>query len=422
MIRPPSSIPCALRFGVLVLLLAHAAACDGPGPDPPTPNLVDVLGGDGQTGPVNTALPESLVVQVTNAAGDPLGDIEVGWQVMSGEGTVHPASAHTDGLGRAATQWTLGPTEGEQTVTATVEGLGPVPFRATATSITAVCEPAGPLPDALTQCRNWITFSPPPLFDPTRGIPASPDSVRAALQQLYDEGWRGLVTYSLDPDQGLDVVPRIAKEVGFTQVIAGLFWFDAAQLERERTAALAALPWIDGFVLGNEGLLFNRYTCDALEAEIARLREETGRPVTTSEPPGEYLPTGTCPARLAQLGEWLFPNIQPWFAEIREVGAAAAFVEQQVEALQSAAAARALVVKEAWWPTGGDDPAATEANQRAFFQRLAATDVRFVWGEAYDQVWKTDEGPQGPHWGLHTADRTPKKVIPDLADVYRGPY
>jgi hypothetical protein len=55
------------------------------------------------------------------------------------------------------------------------------------------------------------------------------------LQRLFNEGWRGLVTYSMDGT--LREVPRIAKEVGFTKVIAGLFWFNNAQLAPARLRA-----------------------------------------------------------------------------------------------------------------------------------------------------------------------------------------
>jgi hypothetical protein len=84
-----------------------------------------------------------------------------------------------------------------------------------------------------------------------------------------------------------------------------------------------------------------------------------------------------------------------------------------------------VVIKEAWFPTGGN-AAATEANQNAFFQRLAAHSVIFVWGEAYDQPWKTGEqspfGTLGPEWGLHGSDGSPKQLIQDLAPIYTSDY
>src|SRR5262249_33594930 len=113
-------------------------------------------------------------------------------------------------------------------------------------TLPTTCAPMGPLPDALRSCRNWITFAPPAPFNPNTSTSPSDAQLQTALQQLVSEGWRGLVTYSLDGT--LADVPRIAKQVGFTMVIAGLFWSDSAQLFREKLAARAQVNFIDGFV------------------------------------------------------------------------------------------------------------------------------------------------------------------------------
>jgi len=279
----------------------------------------------------------------------------------------------------------------------------------------AGCAPQGSLPAALTTCRSWITFSPPRPFDPNTNIYPTQVELQGALTRLYNEGWRGLVTYSLDGT--LSAVPQIAKQIGFTMVIAGLFWFDAAQLARERTAALAQVAYIDGFVLGNEGLSSGRYTRQQLEEQIASLRADTGRPITTSEPLNQYSdPT------LLSVGDWAFPNIHPWNQGIRSVSEAVGFVQSQYHTLQSVAPGRSIIIKESWWPTGGGDPAATEANQSAFFRQLAATDVKVVFGEAYDQFWKTTEAALGPYWGWHTDMGEAKRVVADLHATYTAPY
>lgn len=279
----------------------------------------------------------------------------------------------------------------------------------------SACQLGGDLPAALLTCRNWITFAPPGPFDPTRGVYPSEAELRTALSLLHSEGWRGLVTYTLDGS--LREVPRIAKEVGFTKVVAGLFWFDDAQLARERAAALEELGYSDAFVLGNEGLQEGRYTRAELEAELASLKAGTGRPVTTTEPAGQYQANPS----LLGVGDWVFPNVHPWFAGIRETPPAVAFVQSQYQALQNLApAGRAIVLKEAWWPTGGGDPAATDPNQVAFFRDLAGTSVPFIWGEAFNQFWKTAEGPQGPFWGFHTDTGAPKQIIAELRATYTG--
>ena len=279
------------------------------------------------------------------------------------------------------------------------------------------CQPNGQLPDALLNCRNWITFQPPSPFNPGV-VPASEAELEGSLDRLAEEGWRGLVTYSLDPSQGLDQTARIARQAGFTSVIAGLFVHDEPQFIRERAAALVQVQYVDGFVLGNEVLQrgVGGFAAQRLATEIADLRSATGRPVATSETYNRYLADPT----LASLGDWLFPNLQFWFdPAIRTPAQAAQVVETQYLALQAMASGRAVVVKEAWWPTAGD-PAATEENQVEFFRALAASPVRFVWGEAYDQFWKQEPLGQGPNWGLHRSDGGPKPVVPALRSTYRG--
>jgi hypothetical protein len=64
---------------------------------------------------------------------------------------------------------------------------------------------------ALKTYRYWIIFSPPRPFNPNTSTYPTPQQIQIALQQLYNEGWRGLVTYSLDGT--LEDVPRIAKQI-----------------------------------------------------------------------------------------------------------------------------------------------------------------------------------------------------------------
>lgn len=84
----PTRFPCALRLGALVLLLALGSACDSV--DPTKPSAVEILSGHNQTAQVGTALPEPLVVRVTNADGTPLPGVEVRWQDESGDGALRP--------------------------------------------------------------------------------------------------------------------------------------------------------------------------------------------------------------------------------------------------------------------------------------------------------------------------------------------
>jgi Big-like domain-containing protein/filamin/ABP280 repeat protein len=88
-------------------------------------------GGEGQSGPVSTALAESLAVRAVDQFGNGVAGIEVAWQA-SGGGSVSPSSVTTGADGRAATQRTLGDRPGAYRSAAMAEGLSPLSFTATA--------------------------------------------------------------------------------------------------------------------------------------------------------------------------------------------------------------------------------------------------------------------------------------------------
>ena len=95
--------------------------------------LVD---GDEQTGPVSSALADSLVVRTTDDLGNPVGNVEVTWSV-SGGGSISPVTVVTDADGLAAAERVLGPAAGPQTAQATVEGFTGSPVSFTHTAVPA---------------------------------------------------------------------------------------------------------------------------------------------------------------------------------------------------------------------------------------------------------------------------------------------
>ncbi|MFL5513213.1 MAG: PKD domain-containing protein [Gemmatimonadales bacterium] len=98
-------------------------------------NGISALSGDDQSAPAGTALGQPLVVQVSDAFGNPIAGVPISWAAEGG-GSVSETSNQTDADGRASVQRTLGPTAGIQTTMATSEGLAgsPVTFTHTATA------------------------------------------------------------------------------------------------------------------------------------------------------------------------------------------------------------------------------------------------------------------------------------------------
>ena len=97
------------------------------------PHSLEKIAGDGQEGPASTQLAEPLVVAVADEDGAVIAGVVVSFAVTAGGGTLSSATATTDANGRATTRLTLGSNLGTNTVEASVTGLEPETFTATAT-------------------------------------------------------------------------------------------------------------------------------------------------------------------------------------------------------------------------------------------------------------------------------------------------
>lgn len=95
--------------------------------------------GDNQTAAVNRPVAVAPQVRVLDGAGNGVAGVAVAFAVATGGGSAVVANVSTGSDGRATIgAWILGPTPGENTLTATVAGLNPVTFTATATGGAAV--------------------------------------------------------------------------------------------------------------------------------------------------------------------------------------------------------------------------------------------------------------------------------------------
>ncbi len=112
-----------LSFASAALLVAALAACNKTTDAiPRTPVRLSIVSGANQTADVGAALAAPLVVQVVDGANRPVQGVAVSWTVVGG-GSVAAPSASTDAQGRVSTTWTLGPTPGTQTATATSSAI-----------------------------------------------------------------------------------------------------------------------------------------------------------------------------------------------------------------------------------------------------------------------------------------------------------
>ncbi len=241
----------------------------------------------------------------------------------------------------------------------------------------------------------WVAYA-PTNFNPEQGVFPSEESLREDLQVLKQAGFNGLVTYGADQP-----IHQVAQAVGFEGMILGVW--DPGNAEEMRLAKEAAqYEVVVGYVVGNEGL-GRRYDYDTLKATIDELRQSTGKPVTTTEERWDYTDS-----RLMALGDWLFPNVHPyWHSGGTEPQSAVAWTVQQFRNLADQTD-KPVLFKEVGLPTAGDN-AINEQMQAEYYRLLQKTDTQFVFFEAYDQYWK-DWAPVEPYWGLFHKDRSPKEV------------
>ena len=151
----------------------HATAVPGTGVD------LAANAGDGQHATAGSAVATPPSVIVTDNHGNPVSGIEITFSVASGDGSVTGATATTDDTGVATVgSWTLGPTVGNNTLTATGTGLTPpsVTFTATGTVGAAAKISAEPGGDGQTAIVGTAVSTPPSVRvtdahdNPVRGV------------------------------------------------------------------------------------------------------------------------------------------------------------------------------------------------------------------------------------------------------------
>jgi hypothetical protein len=114
----------AVLYELIVCLAQHIAGT--------ATRVLRYVSGDGQSGPAGTAMPNALVVELTDTANAPVSGESVQFIVTAGGGSVAPASPNTGANGRASVTWTLGAAGAQQVTATTKDTAFAVTFRATA--------------------------------------------------------------------------------------------------------------------------------------------------------------------------------------------------------------------------------------------------------------------------------------------------
>lgn len=117
-----------------VISIVVGAACAGDEAAAPdaVPATLTIVQGTNQAVQGGKELPNAIVLRVLTADGKPVENVQVGFTVAAGGGSVNPGSVVSDANGEARTKWVLGPTAPEQMLRAEVAGIEPVTIAATA--------------------------------------------------------------------------------------------------------------------------------------------------------------------------------------------------------------------------------------------------------------------------------------------------
>jgi hypothetical protein len=128
------------RLGTLAGTQTATASASGAGTvmfsataTPGAASQLSIVSGNNQVSGATQPLPLPVVVAVTDAWGNAVAAVDVGFSVTSGGGSMSPATIGTDANGRASATWTLGGQMGNQSAQATVAGIGNAILTATAT-------------------------------------------------------------------------------------------------------------------------------------------------------------------------------------------------------------------------------------------------------------------------------------------------
>ena len=253
--------------------------------------------------------------------------------------------------------------------------------------------------EAMLDSLCWVAYS-PTNFDPNHGIRPNLESLGEDLLTLREAGFNGFVTYGADIANDIEAFIELADSLGFEGVILGI-WNPSNSLEISNAKIAGMNELVIGFCIGNEGLNI-RYNIETLIQTIEDVALVTEKAITTTEEIEDYQSI-----ELLEIGDWLFPNVHPYWHGITDPAAAVGWtLEQYLNLLTSTD--KPVLFKEVGLPTDGDS-AVSEDKQADYYRILNATEVNFVYFEAFDQPWKT-HAPVEPFWGLFRSDRSPKPV------------
>ncbi len=212
---------------------------------------------------------------------------------------------------------------------------------------------------------------------------------------------------------GVELVPRIANEVGLKVTVGAWIDKNADRNEREMLSAIELAKRngnVNGIVVGNETIYRGEQKIEDLIKLIQRVKGSVNVPVTTGEIWNIWLEH----PELASSVDFIAAHILPYWEGFSDKQA----VDQALiiyQKLRDAFPGKRIVIAEFGWPSAGYNlkkgmpgPFEQAVTLRNFVSRAEAIGMEYNIVEAIDQPWKFFEGGVGPYWGILNAAREPK--------------
>lgn len=262
---------------------------------------------------------------------------------------------------------------------------------------------------------RWVNYSPGGGFNLYNNDQANPDQIREELQILYNAGFRGMGFYGLY--NGLERIPKIAREIGFKKVIAVIWWPNDEIFAKEKSNLSQIIDDVDMVLIGNESIHKATATFESLSNEISEMKKLYDIPITTGLHRYAY---GYSSVDALGLGDCIMYNLQPWWANIRRDPIDGAgwvkAIYDEIIIHPSLPKGKSVIIHEVAWPCGENIPegiSKREAyqNQKIFYQKLLEYDLPFIWSFSCDMDFAKQKSPPGGYGGLWTENWEPKPVV-----------
>ncbi|WP_241088132.1 glycosyltransferase family 2 protein [Pseudomonas viridiflava] len=219
---------------------------------------------------------------------------------------------------------------------------------------------------------------------------------------------RNVRTYSVEGS--LAWIPEVAQTLGMTVTLGAWISQDEKHNDAELNTAIELVRRytnIDRLLIGNEALYREDTTLARLVDYMTLARRQVSVPVSTSEAWSTwvYIP------ELARQSDFIAAHVLPFWQTITAEYATSE-VMARAEQLHQLFPDKPILLSEVGWPSRGSATRRTFSSRaeqsacvRSQLHALNHHGYDYFVVEAFDQPWKTHEGPPGPHWGLFDTQR-----------------